>query len=267
MKRNLLALASLAAAISTATAAVVADPQAGDLFLGFRASGGEGSDQSYLVKLGLDTSFSNAPGTSFTLNLGAIGVDLISVYGEDWFSRADLHWGVFGVRVTSQNPNATLYSSREQTVAGTLSTPYPALAIDARNSTGTEVTSVLTSIGGYRGRTATANSTVAAFQPNSVSGSASYNAQVATAGANDFGSLSGWTTIEGDFGNGAAGTKLDLYRFFGADPGVVQYRGTFSITEAGSVSYAVVPEPTTALLFVASTALLAGFARRRLQTV
>jgi MYXO-CTERM domain-containing protein len=81
---------------------------------------------------------------------------------------------------------------------------------------------------------------------------------VATAGTTDFGSLSGWSSIEGDFGSGTSGTALDLYRIGGS---WVSQLGTFTLTDAGVLNFTAVPEPSSA-----GTALaLAGaaLARRR----
>ena len=92
---------------------------------------------------------------------------------------------------------------------------------------------MLESIGGYRGRDATANSTAATFQPNSADAS-SYFKQVATAGTTDFGSLSEWASIEDSFGGGAAATGMDLYRIAGSG---VTRTGTFTISGAGVLTF------------------------------
>lgn len=252
----ILALASALFGGIPSQAATVAEPASGDLFLGFRASGGIGGSTSYLVKLGLDTSFSTTPGTSFTLSLGSLGLDLAAAYGEDWFTRDDLFWGIFGTR-TSASP--ILYGSKERTDPEVQSTPWITLDLTARNAVDSQISSVLNSIGGYRGRQATENSPFATFQPNS-GGASSYNFQVATPGTTDFGSLSQWGSIEGSFANGTEGTVLDLYRIAGSG---VTYRGSFSIDDAGLVSYSVVPEPSVATLLVVAGATFAGIRRRR----
>jgi hypothetical protein len=266
-------LAALLFACATSKAALVPDPVTSganhELFVGFRASGGQGGSTSYLVKLGAASSFLTVEGTSFDLNLGTLvpglGADLAATYGGvgdpggAWYTRSDLFWGIFG---TSTSANPLVYGSRERVSIGTLSDPWPNLDLTARNSVNTQIgTNVLTGIGGYRGSTATANSPVATLQANT-GNSTSYNFQVATAGTTDFGSLSQWTSIEGDFGGGTAGTVLDVWR---AGSTGVTYRGAFSINEAGVIHYQflTVPEPSVSLLLAVVGAATCGLRRRR----
>jgi Bacterial TSP3 repeat len=218
--------------LHTATAATVPAPVSGDLYLAFRAAGGDGGSESYIVKLGQDTPFRNAAaGSTFAVSgLGNIAADLTAVYGADWSTRADLFWGVFGVRPSA---SSIIYGSKERNPVTSVSVSWPLLDTTSRNTTASQITSVLESIGGYKGREATENSTVATFQPNSADAS-SYHKQVATPGTNDFGSLSEWTTIEGDFGSGVSGTALDLYRIAGS--GVTRV-GSFTISGAGVVQF------------------------------
>jgi hypothetical protein len=118
------------------------------------------------------------------------------------------------------------------------SAAWPALDLSSRQNVDSEIASVVTA---YTGSTATANSAFATQQTNAAN-DGSYNFQVATVGTTDFGSLSQWTSIEGNFGAGTAGTVLDLYRI--ASSGVTQ-RGSFKIDDAGQLTYFVVPEPAT----------------------
>jgi len=216
----------------------VPDPVTGDVFLAFRASGGQGGSTSYIVKLGVDTQFTlAAAGSSFDVSgLGAIGEDLKVTYGDDWNTRADLFWGVFSFRPNNGNP--IIYGSRERSQLNVRSTAWPSLSQQSRSSTANNISPVIQGIGGYKSRESTINSAVATFQANSADAS-SYNKQVATAGTSDFGTLSQWSSIEGSFGNGAGGTILDLHRV--AASGVTTV-GSFSISSAGVVHFTnVVP--------------------------
>ncbi len=229
--------------------ALVPDPvttgvSTSDLFLGFRAGGGQGGSTSYLVKLGANSAFPTVEGASFSISgLGNIGLDLATTYGANWNTRSDLFWGVFG---TTSSANPAVFGSRERGNVSQLTNPWPALDLTARNSVNTQIgTNVLNGINGYKGSTATANSPVGTLQANS-GNSTSYNFQVATNGTTDFGSLSQWTSIEGDFGDGTAGTVLDLWRIGSLG---VTYRGAFSIDDTGLVNYSfntVVPAPEPA---------------------
>ncbi|MES2705638.1 MAG: thrombospondin type 3 repeat-containing protein [Verrucomicrobiota bacterium] len=234
--------AFLAAALfppSSASAAPVPVPAAGDVFVGFRASDGQGAPTSYLVKIGADTGFRNAgPGTEFDVTgLGNVGADLAAAYGADWSTRSDLYWGVFASRVSS---SSSVYASKARTTTGTVATAWPVLTQTSRNATAQTIVDVISSIGGYDGSEATANSTVATLQPNSAQDS-SYFRQVATAGTTDFGSLSQWTSIESSFAGGPAGAALDFFRLSGAGSSHV---GTFTISSAGVIHFTAVPLPS-----------------------
>lgn len=224
-------LARLAVAVAVllpalAGAAPVPNPQSGDIFLGVRSAAGE---DSYLVKIGTYSQLTS----SQTFSLGNIGADLVAKYGANWHTRDDLFWGIFG---RSGSVVTTLYASKARPDAGTQSVPWPLLTANARNSTASQILSVLESTGGYRGREATANSAVAAFQENT-SEASSYNKQVATAGGTDFGSVSQWSSIEASFADGAANALLDIYRI---GSGSVGYPGYFSISTSGEVSFVLV---------------------------
>lgn len=213
-------------------AAPVPAPVSGDLYLAFRAEGGTGGSTSYIVKIGQDTVFrSAAADTSFNVpDLGNIGADLAATYGANWNSRSDLYWGIFGVRPSA---SSILYASRERNPVTEPAADWPLLDLTGRNTTASQITSVLESIGGYKELDATANSSVAALQPNS-SDASSYNKQVATPGTNDFGSLSEWTSVEGSFAAGSSGTALDLFRIAGS--GVTRV-GTFSLNNSGVLNF------------------------------
>jgi len=185
--RSVFAIALLQASTSLHAATVPA-PAEGDVFVGFRASSGQGAETSYLVKLGPDTTFRNAAqGTSFTVGgLGNVGADLTAVYGAEWHQRNDLQWGIFAKRT---GVSSTVYGSRVRSGQNTIAPAWPALASTSRNGTAGAITSVLEEVGGYKGRDATSSSPVAALLPN-FAGAASYSFQVATPGTTDFSSLS-----------------------------------------------------------------------------
>lgn len=254
----LLALAALLPTAATTLAATVTAPAVGDLFVAFRASGGQGASTSYIVNIGSDTTYRNAAaGSSVDISIpGNISADLVATYGVNWSSRVDLFWGVFGAR---QSVSSSVYASKERDTPGSATSAWSALNATARNATATSVIDVISGIGGFTGSDSTANSSVAVLQTNSGSAS-SYNFQVSTAGTTDFGSLSQWSSIEGDFGSGAGGSVLDLYRIAGTDSTLV---GSFSINSGGTLHFtAPVPEPGSVFLSAAAAGLL-SLRRRR----
>ncbi|MDB6116763.1 MAG: sorting protein, partial [Verrucomicrobiaceae bacterium] len=231
----LLAVAHATLLAASAFAAPVTPPAAGDIFLGVRASGGQGSGTSYIINVGNDSAFRGAAAGSI-LDLGSIDADLSSAFGSNWKTRADLSWGVFGTR---NQANPTLYGSRAQSPFGSSAVAYPALDQSGRAATNTEIVSLLDA---YSSLESTGNAKAAKQSNNPVAGS--YNYQVGTAGTSDFGSLSQWTSIEGNFANGATRTALDLFRYSGnTSTGVntAERLGAFSISSAGGVSFLAGP--------------------------
>lgn len=230
--------ALLVAALWTAAvqAAPVPAPLPGDLFAGFRASDGQGSATSYLVKLGPDTVFRTAaPGSTFDVAIpGHIGADLAAIFGPSWITRSDVQWGIFGVRTSV---NSTVYGSRARNQPQVVAPAWPSLNSTGRNGVAGAITSVLQEVGGYQAGEATANSPVAMLQPNTAEAS-SYARQVGSPGTSDFSSLSQWTSIEASFGGGADAPVLDLFRIATAG---TSHIGSFSINSSGTIHFAAVP--------------------------
>ncbi len=228
-----LSIAASALLAGSLHAATVTPPVAGDIFLGVRASGGQGSGTSLIVNVGNDSTFRTATSGS-TLSLGNVSADLVATYGANWATRADLNWGVFGSR---NQTNPVVYASRAQSPFGSSATPFQALNVDSRAATNTQIISV---IDAYSQLDASASGPKAALQSNKASPS-SYNFQVATDGVADFGTSSRWTTIEGNFTQGAESTALDFFRLAGTGADTVERLGAFSITSGGALSFLAGP--------------------------
>lgn len=230
------AAGTLLLAVGALQAAPVTPPAAGDIFLGVRVTGGTGSGTSYIVNVGNDTAFRNATAGT-VLNLGSLAADLTETFGDDWHTRSDLSWGLFGSR---NQTNSVTYGSRTQSPFGSSSPGFAAQSLASRSSTNTQIISL---IDAYTALQATANNPKAAKQTN-VANSSSYNFQVATEGTTDFGGLSGWTSIEGNFALGARRTALDLFRYSGnTGTGVdsVERLGSLEITSGGALSFLAGP--------------------------
>jgi len=237
----------------------------GDLFLGFRASGGTGATSTYLVNIGQASTYRDAAdGSSFSLSIGNIGADLTTTYGATWFDRADLFWGIVG-GVTpglGADGNNTLYASLQQQPFGIETNPWDRRSNSQQSSTNTQITGLKNSFvsGQY---SVTGNSSVAAIIPTSDASSwEDFND-----GALSFGAWNGG--IEGSFVNSTEGTALDLHRMAtSSTPSLDGTReGTFTITDAGAVSFAApIPEPSSALIIASGFGML-GMLRRRRKTI
>lgn len=218
------------AGLSAATGATVTTPNNGDIFLGVRASGGQGSGVSLLINLGDDASFKNAAAGG-TLPLGSHAAELVAAFGSNWSTRSDLSWGIFGAR---NQVNPVVYGSRPQSPVGFPASAYPAQDLSQRTATKNQIVSV---VDAYSLLEPFSGNPLAALQTNALN-SGSYNFQVGSAGTTDFGSLSQWTTVEGDFGAGAGGTVLDFFQY-GGTPSVpaTERLGSFEITSSGTLSF------------------------------
>lgn len=232
IQRTLLRLlgALALAGVSAASGATVTPPANGDIFLGVRASGGQGSGVSLLINLGDDASFKNATAGG-TLSLGSLGAELVAAFGSNWATRSDLAWGIFGAR---NQANPVVYGSRPQSPVGFPASAYAAQDLTQRTSTKNQIISV---VDAYSLLEPFSGNALAALQTNALN-SGSYNFQVGAGGTTDFGSLSQWTTIEGDFGAGPGGTVLDFFQH-GGTPTVpaTERLGSFEITSAGALSF------------------------------
>ncbi len=225
----------------------------GDLLLGFRATGGTGAAQDYLVNIG-QASLYTAGGGSFTVpGLGAIQADLSATFSATWNSRADVFWSISGATGNfagvGADPAKTLYATRVRTV------PASQNALDARwtrrsESAQTAATAKMSSLAGaYKTQSGTAtannstvNSPVGVIQnttdTNSYASFQNGGTTVNSGPAPGFSFAHFNPTIEGTFASGTAGSVLELYRLL---PSAVQapgrYVGKFGIDNAGVLTF------------------------------
>src|SRR5579862_3943669 len=113
----LLAVAGLAFITSVANATTTSYND-GDLFLGFRATGGTGATTDYLLNIGQASQFTTH--AQFTLSLGTIANDLSATFGSNWYSRTDLLYAVVGGTLSNDslwasNPNSTPWQKQNDT--------------------------------------------------------------------------------------------------------------------------------------------------------
>lgn len=206
----------------------------GDLLLGFRATGTPGSTETYLVNIGQAAIYRDATGAITLNSIGDIEADLIATFGNNWFDREDLYWGIVGgvFPAASGDGNNTLYATLQQVPFGTATDPLDRRAGSQQSSTNSQITGLKNSFvsGNY---SVTANSSVAAIIPTSDANSwEDFND-----GTLSFNTWNGG--IEGSFANSAEGTALDLHRMATSIvPGLNgTCEGTFTITDNGVITF------------------------------
>ncbi len=228
-----LALGSIANATGTTTTYA-----SDDLFIGFHSST---SNSDVLVKIGQASTFTSTK----DLSLGNIAADLSYALGSGWATDPNVSWGVIGTtRLTAVSPDPihTVYASKQ----GNLST-ITAWSTASSSALGSCDSRIDPMAQAYKGKTSTANSTVAIIQ-TSVSTStnnayAAYqpNGALATGSAANLSFAFFNPTIEasGPSGITASTSTLVLYRM---TPSVTPTAvGTFSINSSGTVHFIVAP--------------------------
>ncbi|MFO1483463.1 MAG: PEP-CTERM sorting domain-containing protein [Verrucomicrobiaceae bacterium] len=249
---TMLVVAGISAAALPARAATFA---AGDLLLGFRATGGTGSSSNLIVNLGqADTVFRDA--TSNIASVVDIGSLLTATYGSNWADRSDLFWGVVGVRTASSlnssvdgDPQRTNYVGAPQTTYNPGTQQSTAWNYPGSTSRGDIATAIVDLGIMYAAASGTTSAVVDTTTPNS------WTEQIVTDS-----NFKLFSPIEASSASGIDATGLDLYRILhtttGASPtgtvGVGSWEGTFKISSSGVVGFdvaaAAVPEPSRAIL-------------------
>jgi len=266
IRASLLAIAGIALFTTTAPAQVAVTYNLGELFIGFRATDGVGFDQDYLINIGpAATYIGAAPGSVFNLNIGNILLDLNIVFGviPDWKTRADVRWGVYGTThnaldnttgepIPGLDPAWTLYAGK----AAINLVQQPAHTRSGIISQSLAAGAIETLAEWYEiAYTSTVNSNVGVIQ--STATVEPYLGDFSGGAA--FGRFMG---SEGDFGNGTAGTALDLFRITpgpagGASGTPGEFIGRFTINDSATITFTAVPEPHTFLLFLVGAGVVA----------
>lgn len=266
--RALLALTSAFLFAPTTSEAALTFNTNGDVFLGFHATGGEGSGASYLVNLGSISQFLNAT-DSITLSLGNIKADLDTNFAG-WENRADFLWGVTGTQTSAGNTLAarSIFASKPQLSGAALgtsdSTPWNRASTATQNAVVQRINPMESAYGAL---SATSNSPVAAFEP--VGTTNSYHS-FQLGGANTTATTAFQyfnSGIEDSFGGGTSGAVLDFYVLQPDSAGSAgDFIGNFSISNSGTVTFTPegVPEPATATVVAAGALVLTLVRRRRM---
>lgn len=120
--------ALLLAALISIPSAYAVPAVTGDLILGFKASGGMGSDVNLEVNLGPAADFYGAAAGSTAILTKLSVQDLVDTYGNDWNTRSDLSWGIVGTTgfaAVGSAPARTIWASRAEATSGTASPSWP----------------------------------------------------------------------------------------------------------------------------------------------
>ena len=250
---------------------------AGDLILGFRAAGGQGSSLNLEVNLGPASSYGGlAPNTSFVVTRLNV-LDLVSTYGANWDVRDDLSFGIVGATGASPSggfPARTLWASSAETTPGSASSPWQRGSASAQQNASGAITTIYSGpAGSLANGSATANSAFSTVINAGDGGSWSVQEDLTVGnsfrrftptvrislgdipaapsvydGTNGYSVLDVWEVRPGS-GDGA------LLGAFGLNAG-----GQLVFSNSPSV-FAAVPEPTVSLSLTAAS--LALLARRR----
>ncbi len=229
-----------------------------DALLGFRVTSGTGATLDGIIDLGSVTQFDH----TFTLSLGNIGAYMSANWGSDWYTRQDttgtlspgataVQWAVVATNTT----NHALWSTRDP---GVQSTPWDRqfdngpgqtsiASVGARYATETIASGTNNAVA----QTASAGNSWAQFQPAPPNG-ASYAGSFQMWNPTNEGSTSTalpFDSLPQATASGQAGTTL----------------GFFSWAADGTVTFTVVPEPSTYAMCALGGVLLGAlmFLRRR----
>lgn len=207
---------------------------AGDLFMGFRATGGANPNAVYVVNLGQAGTYRDAT-TTITPNLGDINQDLTDLFGSDWQTNATTNviWGIAcapsnTVAVNGDNV-PTLYASKLLNTVGSPGTGWVVAGSSNRINVATNMDTFMSHFADYQ---QTANSTKAVIQDASENFAwskfmAPVGAGTYTSGNLDFGAFA---EIEA-----SASQKLSLFRVTNASAGT--YKGYFAISATGVLTF------------------------------
>ena len=205
----------------------------GDIFMGFRATGGDGVADTYLVNIGPAATFRDATST-VTPAIGNIEADLVAIYGTEWRTRSDLFWGIAGSpsNVFEVNGDAArvVYASRAEVTPGTSAGGWNGFNSSQRGDISTKVQTMASVSTGFRSYNKSSNSDYAVSEGASdpSSWAAFMNGGSQTTVTHDFGQLEDIEAVPAQ--------TLSLFRIFSATTPST-YEGHFSISSTGVLTF------------------------------
>jgi hypothetical protein len=249
-----------------------------ELFVGLRATGGQGNTKNVVIDLGSVSGLAALPVGS-VVSLGSIGTDLSFQYGSLWYERTDLLWSAVAGNSGTDISTNTLYGSVKSSTPGQfpLSTVgYTRAAVTAQ---GTIVTNIQSMAAGNNGFTAAAQGASPNIAIENTSDSNSWSSKFV---ASPFGNFSNPTASNfeqafsvGTLAPGVEGA-LDIYRMVRGgtpdpDNGLNSGAGTFQLqltidstgALTGTVLPAAVPEPASIGCLTSLALFAVGTLRRK----
>ena len=229
----------------------------GDMLLAVRQTG---NNQTYMVDLGSAISFRDASSAS-SLSITGIAADMSATFGTGWYTDSTVFASIVGgnnssTPLTGDGTGGTIPTFFNRSIyvgkSGTGSASDPTFSNLATNT----VSSMSNTIGNTFGNvfaagTATGNNTVGTLIPTSTTND--YTDLIPPTAGNYFGGLT--TSTEGN-----ANSTFNLYRILANNSnavnalgnGVSQFQGSFSLSNAGVVSFTpevtAAPEPSRVIL-------------------
>jgi hypothetical protein len=261
-RKSLLAAALCLAAIVPSGAAPFAYNN-GDLILGFRASVAPGLNKNVFVNLGPGPVLRDSTSPGVVAN---IGTTLSAAFGNNWYARSDVHFGVLGnlnngaptgglsTPPVAGDPSRTFYISLPAAAPGTAALvpelTYPSAALGSAATKLGGMEEMLAGTGGTPGFVAEADGSMILDQfLHPVQWANGWSTWNPVPGA----ALDVFTGgIQQTFGKASPSTHADIQRLLptnvGANPSGVEGGGTYvttlSISNTGEVSLNTAP-PTT----------------------
>ena len=274
---TILAIAGVALTASSAQALTYNN---GDIFAGFRATGGTGGTSDYIINLGSISQFqaggSLADGNLHSLSLTNLGADLTTNFGG-WYNRSDFLFSIFGVvkpggTIGAQSyGNQTMFWSNAETTIGTQSIAQKGFAAA---SLGTPTNNMVAVGNTYAGSSQLSGETQAGGLLQAIANSNTYgnttsNFSGAAYPANKYFTLTPFKEPETGFNN--TPKVLDLYQINSGNTGNAALVGGFGINSTGNISFstdltdfiAPVPEPASAGALFSAFLGLVGLSKRR----
>jgi hypothetical protein len=235
----------------------------GDLILGFRASVAPGLNKNVFVNLGPGPVLRDNPSPGV---IGNIGTTLSAAYGNNWYARTDVHFGVLGnlnngaptgglsTPPVDGDPSRTFYISQPAAAPGVAPLvpefTYPSAALGSAATKLGGMEDILAGTGGNPGFVAEADGSAVLDQfLNPVQWSNGWTNWNPVPGA----ALDVFTGgVQQNFGKATALTHVDIQRLLptntGANPQGVQGGGTYittlSISNTGEISLNTAPTTT-----------------------